>query len=103
MEESKQESSLENSETKVNSSFDSRHMKSIVLQPRSLVVFKEDMYNCYLHGIKETKTDTITENIVNPDENYCCKIGDVLERKTRISLTIRHVPKVLKVKLGIRK
>ena len=78
-------------------------MTSIILQPRSLVVFKEDMYNCYLHGIKETKTDTITEKIINPEKNCCYRIGDVLERKTRISLTIRHVPKVLKVKLGFRK
>ncbi len=78
-------------------------MMSILLQPRSLVAFKEDMYNLYLHGIKETTTDLITEDIVIPEENSKISINDVLERKTRVSLTIRHVPRVLKIKLGLRR
>ncbi len=78
-------------------------MMSILLQPRSLVAFKEDMYNLYLHGIKETTTDLITKDIVIPEENSKICINDVLERKTRVSLTIRHVPRVLKLKLGLRR
>ena len=76
-------------------------MMSILLRPRSLVIFKEDMYNVYLHGIKETSVDTITDTTINPDKRKTIYIGQTLERGTRISLTIRHVPKVLKLKLGL--
>eukprot|EP00794_Sanderia_malayensis_P019883 gene19883-21824_t len=85
------------------SSFESRYIMSILLQPRSLVVFKEDMYNHYLHGIQEKVTDTITQQTVIPDKNCKVAIGDTLERKTRISLTIRHFPKILKLKIGLGK
>lgn len=53
------------------------------------------MYNNYLHGIKEISEDIITEKIANYDENNF-KIGQVLKRSTRVSLTIRRIPKVLK-------
>ena len=76
---------------------------SILLRPRSLVIFKEDMYNVYLHGIKEISMDTITETTINPDKSKAIYVGQTLERGTRISLTIRHVPKVLKLKLGLKK
>jgi alkylated DNA repair protein alkB family protein 6 len=56
------------------------------------------MYSNYLHGIREITSDVIDEKIVNLD--YCLdrKIGDELKRGTRISLTIRNVPKVLKAR-----
>ena len=78
-------------------------MMSILLQPRSLVIFKEDMYNVYLHGIKETTKDIVTDNTIIPDRTKVVKLGETLQRSTRISLTIRYVPKVLKMKLGLRK
>lgn len=59
------------------------------------------MYNVYLHGIKETAKDIITDTAINPDGNNVVKNGQVFDRGTRISLTIRHVPKVLKIKLGL--
>ena len=85
------------------SSFESRHITSILLQPRSLVAFKDDMYNLYLHGIQAQSTDTMTDQVINPDKNVQVNTGDKLERTTRISLTIRHVPKVLKMKLCFAK
>ncbi len=76
---------------------------SLLLQPRSLVVFKEEMYHVYLHGIEERTNDVITPKTIIPDKNGKITVGDQLERKTRISLTIRHVPKVLKLKLGFQR
>ncbi|XP_030762185.1 alpha-ketoglutarate-dependent dioxygenase alkB homolog 6 [Sitophilus oryzae] len=72
---------------------------SVLLEPCSLVVVKDNMYTKYLHSIKEVKCD-ITSDCVNL--NQCSKeyqTNDPIERKTRVSLTIRNVPKVLKIKL----
>ena len=57
----------------------------------------------YWHGIKETSEDTITSAVVNPDRSKVVDIGQPLQRSRRISLTIRHVPKVLKMRLGLTK
>ena len=73
---------------------------SLLLQPRSLVVLKHDAYTSFMHGIDEVNCDSITDEIANL--NSCdkqIKLGDSLNRNTRISLTIRYVPKVLKMKL----
>lgn len=56
------------------------------------------MYTKYLHGINEVETDEINSKIVNASQQGH-KIDDVLLRETRLSVTIRHVPKVLNVKL----
>ena len=62
------------------------------------------MYTKYLHGIEEVMSDTIDDKVVNIDR---CRgdIGDTLERSVRVSLTIRHVLKVLKTKIsfGLRR
>jgi alkylated DNA repair protein alkB family protein 6 len=76
-------------------------MFSLLLEPRSLLILKEDMYKVYLHGIKETLKDEINLDIIR---NQAC-IGDtkyrnsntVVERSTRLSLTIRYVSKVAKL------
>eukprot|EP00795_Rhopilema_esculentum_P002741 gene2741-960_t len=85
------------------SGFESRYIMSILLHPRSLVIFKDDMYKVYLHGIKESTTDTITTSVINPDPRKQLGIGETLQRGTRVSLTIRNVPKVLRLKLGLQK
>ena len=75
---------------------------SLLLEPRSLVVLEEDMYNRYLHGIQMQSQDVVCERIKNLP--YCgrkMQIGDVLQRQTRVSLTIRHVLNVSKVKLKL--
>ena len=58
----------------------------------------DSMYTDYLHGIKEKKTDVIDKRILNV-EQCSASVGDVLERGTRISFTVRFVPKVIKAKI----
>ncbi|KAL8590333.1 hypothetical protein ACOMHN_006449 [Nucella lapillus] len=86
-----------------DSSMDKRHFLSLLLQPRSLLLVKEDMYKVHLHGIKEVVQDRITDHIANLDLVPEIKVGDVMERGTRVSLTIRHVTKVLKSRLILGK
>lgn len=57
-----------------------------------------DMYSIYLHGIAQRTSDCIDKTVVNADLTSSV-IGSTLDRTTRVSLTIRHVPKVLKAKL----
>ena len=75
-----------------------RLVTSLLVRPRSLLVLKDEMYTKYLHGIDETHEDEITDNICNLN---CDNIGTKLLRTTRISLTIRHVPKTSKMKLKL--
>jgi alkylated DNA repair protein alkB family protein 6 len=85
-------------------SFDERYMFSLLLEPRSLLILRDDMYKVYLHGIKEATEDFLNRNLIfNFDE-----LGDkenyselsTKKRSTRISLTIRYVSKLLKVNLN---
>ncbi|XP_046826109.1 alpha-ketoglutarate-dependent dioxygenase alkB homolog 6-like isoform X5 [Vespa crabro] len=76
---------------------------SLLLERRSLLILRGDLYNDYLHAIAETCTDTISKGIIK-NMNMCAleyNEGQVLERGTRLSLTIRHVPKTSKLKLKI--
>ena len=77
------------------STMESRNFMSIFLQPRSLLVLQDEMYKTYLHGIKTVTRDVISNKIANLE--VCgAMVGDILERGNRVSLTIRHVPKVIK-------
>lgn len=61
------------------------------------------MYHDYQHAIAEVHADDITDAIINLNETgKTYVIGDTIQRSTRYSLTIRHVPKTtkLKIKLG---
>ena len=69
---------------------------SVLLEPRSLFVVMNDLYENYLHSIDELRTDEVTESTLHFG---AYNIGDVLHRQTRISLTIRHVPKTTKAKI----
>ncbi|KAJ8045292.1 Alpha-ketoglutarate-dependent dioxygenase alkB-like 6 [Holothuria leucospilota] len=70
---------------------------TLLLKPRSLLILKDSVYTSYLHGIAECVEDTVDDNVANlsSTEN---KVGEVLTRGVRISLTIRFVPKTLKMK-----
>ncbi|XP_015599535.1 alpha-ketoglutarate-dependent dioxygenase alkB homolog 6 [Cephus cinctus] len=74
---------------------------SFFLEPRSLLILQNELYSNYLHSIAERKSDIITKcSIKNIDlcsNDY--KEGQAIERETRLSLTIRHVPKTSKLKL----
>lgn len=81
-------------------SLDNRYFMSVLLEPRSLFLLTEDLYHNYLHGIAERTCDVVTDKVSNLD---ACQagLGDTLKRSTRISLTIRNVPKILKFKLNL--
>jgi len=78
-----------------------RFMFSLLLEPCSLLILKDDMYKVYLHGIKETEQDIFEiDKIANYEHLTTFKNNadsTQLNRGTRVSLTIRYVPKVLKL------
>lgn len=69
-----------------------RYMGSMLLQPRSLILIKDEAYKVCLHGIEERDTDVIHQKIFNRPSNL--SIGTQLKRSTRVSLTIRNVPNI---------
>ncbi|CAL8126033.1 unnamed protein product [Orchesella dallaii] len=77
---------------------------SLLLEPRSLLILQETCYNNFLHGIEERSSDLITDKILNVNQCQELKLNNELSRDTRISLTIRHVPKTTKpiLRLGRR-
>ncbi|XP_060524583.1 alpha-ketoglutarate-dependent dioxygenase alkB homolog 6 [Cylas formicarius] len=73
----------------------------VLVEPRSLIVVKNDMYTKHLHCIRERKTDNIN-SCVNWKNNTSNSMNNKeLARGVRVSLTIRHVPKVIKAKFII--
>ena len=79
--------------------FEDRLVTSILVQPRSLLVLQDSMYNRFLHGIEEIHEDKIGDNICNLENSTV--IGSIIPRNKRVSLTIRHVPKTSKMKLKL--
>lgn len=72
----------------------------LILEPRSLLVLKNELYSDYLHSIEEVESDVLCDKICNYENcETTYKMGDCLKRGTRISLTIRNVPKTSKMKL----
>lgn len=67
-----------------------------------MLILQNTMYTDLLHGISERTTDIIDDKIVNIAHSSSA-IGDTLTRSTRVSLTIRYVPKLLKLKLKFGK
>lgn len=83
-------------EIKVPSTF------SLLVERRSLLIVQKDMYENFLHFIDDICTDSVSSDMANL--NFCSSVyasGDFIERQTRISLTIRHVPKTSKIKIKI--
>jgi len=84
---------------------------SLLLERRSLLIFRDDIYTKYLHTIEEKTSDRVDNealgSIRNLPPRYQQQLNSndtnqkdeeviVLERDTRISLTIRRVKKVLR-------
>mmetsp|Transcript_24569 Transcript_24569/g.29771 ORF Transcript_24569/g.29771 Transcript_24569/m.29771 type:complete len:300 (+) Transcript_24569:443-1342(+) len=71
---------------------------SLVLKPRSLLVFKDLAYTHYLHGIEETGVDQLDESLSNRTQ---AGIGQDTDRVTRtgrrVSMTCRRVLKMVNV------
>lgn len=77
-------------------------MFSFLLEPRSLLVLKDRLFDYYLHRIEEVSEDVLDDSVVNL--NMCSDEylpGSTVQRQTRISLTIRHVPKTTSFKINI--
>jgi alkylated DNA repair protein alkB family protein 6 len=67
---------------------------SLVLRPRSLLVFTEEAYSAWLHEIPARDIDVVGEDgeCINA-QLASVEPGQALERQApRISLTVRHVP-----------
>ncbi|KAJ2951342.1 hypothetical protein O0L34_g5744 [Tuta absoluta] len=78
-----------------------REAGALLLEPRSLLILKDELYKDHLHAIEEVKCDILDETISNLDlcsETYVR--GSTIDRFTRISLTMRHVPKTTTFKLN---
>ena len=80
-------------------SLEDRFQFSLFVRPRSLLVLKEDLYHKYLHGIREVDSDQDCEGVVI--KRYEGGGGKMISRGTRISLTIRNVPKTTKMKIKL--
>ncbi|KAF5748857.1 alpha-ketoglutarate-dependent dioxygenase alkB 6 [Tripterygium wilfordii] len=86
---------------------DNHHPFSVLLMPRSLLIFKDNAYSDYLHGIKDSvtqqhagavnETQGMMHQELNEKADQAMRTGDlkVIHRTTtRISLTCRLVLKV---------
>lgn len=65
---------------------------SVLLEPRSLLVFSHDAFWHHRHGIMAVEEDVVTDRVANLgmlDGRY--KVGDVIPRDRRVSLTMRHL------------
>jgi len=69
-----------------------RPVFSILLEPRSLLVIKDELYTSYRHGIAFRDMDIVSPDVVN---HMKIGLGTVIARKRRVSLTLRVVEKVL--------
>ncbi|BDA47812.1 Alpha-ketoglutarate-dependent dioxygenase alkB homolog 6 [Coccomyxa sp. Obi] len=75
---------------------------SVVLMPRSLLVFCGDAYHSCLHGIDEVETEVLDDTVVNRDA-LPHPGGKSLQRGgERFSLTVRRVLRTKNI-LGLRK
>ncbi|XP_054787092.1 uncharacterized protein LOC129293255 [Prosopis cineraria] len=102
-------------ETEKSKWLDDHHPFSVLLMPRSLLIFKDQAYSDYLHGIEDTEvhcydgavneTQALTQNELDhsfsSSEEAVETMGrgkdkNVLRTSQRISLTCRLVPKVHK-------
>ena len=75
---------------------------SIFLEARSLYIATDDVYHSHMHGIRETRACDLTGG----PKVWNLKTGSEksFDRTTkRVSITIRHVPKVLKNKIFLCK
>ena len=81
-----------------NANLADRYKYSFLLEPKSLLCLQNEMYENTLHGIENRLVDR-SDNVKN------IHLSTPLEfvRERRVSLTIRHVEKVLKVKLRLCK
>lgn len=102
-----------------NASLFARYVGSALLMPRSLNMVTDSLYTYFMHGIEERETDYLPQMEGGPNppkhvesdsqiEKRLFNLSQVpnseglphlLERKKRISITIRHVPRTRNVNI----
>jgi alkylated DNA repair protein alkB homolog 6 len=77
----------------------------LLVEPRSLLILQDDLYQLYMHSISEIEEDDITDpSIKNLNQtSFASSDSKTIQRSTRFSLTIRNVPKTTKLKLKFGK
>ncbi|XP_036895462.1 alpha-ketoglutarate-dependent dioxygenase alkB homolog 6 isoform X3 [Sturnira hondurensis] len=82
-----------------------RPATSLLLEPRSLLVLRGTAYTRLLHGIAAAWVDQLDTDFLPLNAAACrsAQPGACLVRGTRISLTIRRVPRVLRAGLLLSK
>ncbi|XP_055992525.1 alpha-ketoglutarate-dependent dioxygenase alkB homolog 6 isoform X2 [Sorex fumeus] len=82
-----------------------RPATSLLLEPRSLLVLRGPAYTSLLHGIAPASVDELDPTSLPPNAAACrsASPGTRLVRGTRVSLTIRRVPRVLRAGLLLGK
>ncbi|XP_017362174.1 alpha-ketoglutarate-dependent dioxygenase alkB homolog 6 isoform X1 [Cebus imitator] len=82
-----------------------RPTTSLLLEPRSLLVLRGPAYTRLLHGIAAACVDALDAASPPPNAAACpsARPGACLVRGTRVSLTIRRVPRVLRAGLLLGK
>lgn len=78
---------------------------SLLLEPRSLLVLRGTAYTRLLHGIAAARVDPLDKASLPLNAAACpsARPGACLVRGTRVSLTIRRVPRVLRAGLLLSK
>ena len=73
---------------------------SLLLLPRSLLIFKDDAFDSYLHGIDQVAEEGLDNSVCNlhlcPTEIQALAGGTLPRGTERVSLTVRRVPRVIK-------
>ncbi|KAK7602779.1 hypothetical protein V9T40_006753 [Parthenolecanium corni] len=73
---------------------------SLLLEPKSLLILRDELYTDYLHSIEDITEDIVDSSIRNL---HLCQekhiTGQRLKRSVRLSFTIRHVPRCSNFKL----
>mmetsp|Transcript_118835 Transcript_118835/g.371542 ORF Transcript_118835/g.371542 Transcript_118835/m.371542 type:complete len:404 (+) Transcript_118835:170-1381(+) len=69
-----------------------RPLLSLVLEPRSLLIFSDATFWHHRHGIAAVTSENVAPEVCNLQllGHQCC-IGDVVKRTRRVSLTMRHL------------
>ncbi|XP_073497769.1 alpha-ketoglutarate-dependent dioxygenase alkB homolog 6 [Phyllobates terribilis] len=89
-------------ENQVPRTEEQRRLLSLLLEPRSLFILREDLYKSYLHGIRPVTQDKLDLKVANLGQ-CTARAEETLARRTRVSLTVRLVPKVLKAAMFLGK
>ena len=69
----------------------SQPIMELVLRPRSLLIFQDEAFTSYMHGIDAVSAQVVGASapVANARTAHCSD-GDTIVRGTRLSLTIRH-------------